>query len=55
MKRLLEGREFQTAEELLDGVVRILADISLKTLMATFHEWLQRVQVCIDGDGEYVE
>jgi hypothetical protein len=23
--------------------------------MATFHEWLQRPQACIDGDGEYVE
>jgi hypothetical protein len=44
-----------TAEELLDGVVRILADIPLETLMAIFHEWLQRLQACIDGDGEYVE
>jgi hypothetical protein len=24
-------------------------------LMTTFHEWLQRFQACIDGDGEYVE
>jgi hypothetical protein len=22
--------------------------------MATFHEWLQRLQACIDGDGEYM-
>jgi hypothetical protein len=45
----------QTAEELLDGVIRILADIPLETLMATFHKWLQRLQACIDGDEEYVE
>jgi transposase len=55
MKRLLQGTEFHTAEELLDGVVRILADIPLETLMATFHEWLQRLQAYIDNDGEYVE
>jgi hypothetical protein len=52
---VLQGTEFQTVKELLDGVVRILADIPLETLMATFHEWLQRLQACIDGDGEYVE
>jgi hypothetical protein len=55
VKRLLQGTEFQTAEELLDGVVRILVDIPLEALMATFHEWLKRLQACIDGDGEYVE
>jgi hypothetical protein len=47
--------EFQTAEELLNGMVRILADIPLETLMATFHEWLQRLQACMDGDGACVE
>jgi transposase len=55
VKRLLQGTEFQTAEKLLDEEVRILADIPLETLMATFHEWLQRVQACIDSDREYVE
>jgi hypothetical protein len=40
LSRLLQGTEVQTAKDLLDGVVRILADISLETLMATFHEWL---------------
>jgi hypothetical protein len=55
LPRLLQGTEFQTAEESVDGVVRILADIPLETLMVTFHEWLQRLQGCIDGDGEYVE
>jgi hypothetical protein len=42
VKRLPQGTEFQTAEELLDGVIRILADIPLETLMATFHKELQR-------------
>jgi hypothetical protein len=55
VKRPFQGIEFQTAEELLDGVVRILADIPLETLMVIFHEWLQRPQACIDGHGEYGE
>jgi hypothetical protein len=55
VKRLLQEKEFQTTEELLGGVVRIMANISLGTLIARFHEWLQRLQACIDGDGEYVE
>jgi hypothetical protein len=38
LPRLLQGTEFRIAEELLDRVVRILADIPLETLMATFHE-----------------
>jgi hypothetical protein len=55
VKRLLQGTEFQTAEDILDEVVPILADIPLETLVATFHEWSQRLQACIDGDGKYVE
>jgi hypothetical protein len=38
VKKLLQGTEFQTAEELLDEVLRILADIPLKTVMATSRE-----------------
>jgi uncharacterized protein (DUF2236 family) len=44
VKRLLQRTEFQTTAELLDRVVRILADIPLETLMTIFHEWLQRLQ-----------
>jgi hypothetical protein len=36
-------------------MVPILADITFETLMAIFHEWLQRLQACIDGDGEHAE
>jgi hypothetical protein len=41
---LLQETEFQTAKQLLDGVIRLLVNIPLETLMATFHEWLQRLQ-----------
>jgi hypothetical protein len=55
VKKLLQRTEFQTAEELLDGVARILTDLPFETLMTTFHEWLQRLQTCIEDDGEYGE
>jgi hypothetical protein len=47
LPKLLQATEFQTPEELLDAVVRILTDIPLETLMAIFHEWLQRLQAAL--------
>jgi hypothetical protein len=55
VKRLFQRTEFQTAEELLEAEVQILSDIPLETLMSTFHQWMERLQACIDGYGEYVE
>jgi hypothetical protein len=50
---MLQGTEFQAAEELLQAVFQILSDIPLETLMTTFHRWMERLQACIDGHGEY--
>jgi hypothetical protein len=55
VKEILQGTEFQTAEELLEAVVQMLSEIPLETLMATFHQWMERLQACNDGHGEYVE
>jgi hypothetical protein len=52
---MVQETEFQTAEELLEAVVQILSDIPLETLMVIFHQWMERLQACIDGHGEYVE
>jgi hypothetical protein len=46
VKRMLQGTKFPTAEELLEVVVQILSDIPLKTLMATFHQWMERLPAC---------
>jgi hypothetical protein len=54
VKRMLQETESQTAEELLEAVIQILSDIPLDTLMATFHQWVERLQACIDGHREYV-
>jgi hypothetical protein len=55
VKRTLQGSEFQTVEELLAAVVGILNAIPTETLNSTFHEWIRRLQPCIDTDGEYAE
>jgi hypothetical protein len=55
LKKTLQGSEFDNAEELLDAKVKILSAISLETLLATFHQWMERLQACVDGEGEYVE
>jgi hypothetical protein len=52
---MLQGAQFPTAEELLEAVVQILSDIPLQTLVATFHQWMDRLQAYIDGPGEYME
>jgi hypothetical protein len=52
---MLRGKEFQTAEAFLEAMVQILSDIPLETLMATIHQWMEMLQACIDGHGEYVE
>jgi hypothetical protein len=55
VRRALQGSEFQTVEEPLAAVVGILNATPTKTLISTFHEWIRRLQTCIDTDGEYVE
>jgi hypothetical protein len=54
-KRTLQGSEFQTVEELLVAVVGILNAIPTETLISTCHEWIRRLQTCIEANGEYVE
>jgi transposase len=55
VKRALQRSEFQTLEELLTALVGILNPIPTETLISAFHEWIRRLQTCIDIDGEYVE
>jgi hypothetical protein len=49
---MLEGTEFQTAEQLFEAMVQILSDIPLETLMVTFYQWMEKLQACITGHGE---
>jgi hypothetical protein len=42
-------------EELSAAVVGILNAIPTEILISISHEWIRRLQTCIDTDGEYVE
>jgi histone-lysine N-methyltransferase SETMAR len=55
VKERSKKSEFQGVEELLEAVVRILNTIPNDTLIGTFHEWVKRLQVCIDNGGQTVE
>jgi hypothetical protein len=46
---------FKGAEELLDGMINIMTAIQSNTLLSIFHQWMNRFQICIDSDGEYIE
>jgi hypothetical protein len=55
MKASLRATVFESAEELLETVTTILRGIPTETLLATFHQWMDRLQTCIDIGGDYVE
>jgi hypothetical protein len=44
----------ETASELLVRIRAILAEIPRETLNAVFLEWMERLQQCVQVDGEYV-
>jgi hypothetical protein len=51
----LRGMVFESSEELLEAVTTILRGIPTETLLATFDQWMDRLQTCIDIGGDYVE
>jgi hypothetical protein len=55
VKTSLRRMVFESAEELLEAVMTILRGIPIETLSATFHQWMDRLQTCIDIGGDYVE
>jgi hypothetical protein len=44
----------ETPSELLVRIRVILAEIARETLNAVFLEWMERLQKCVQADGEYV-
>jgi hypothetical protein len=51
--KLMEYRA-ETPSELLVCIRVILAEIPRETLNAVFLEWMERLQKCMQVDGEYV-
>jgi hypothetical protein len=54
VKGKLMGYGAETPSELLVCIRVILAEILWETLNAIFLEWMERLQKCVQVDGEYV-
>jgi hypothetical protein len=54
VKGKLMGYQAGSAAGLLVRIQVILAEIPREALSTVFLEWMQRLQKCIDSDGEYV-
>jgi hypothetical protein len=55
VKGKLMGYRVETPSELLVRIGVILAEIPREILNAVFLEWMERLQNCMQVDGEYVE
>jgi hypothetical protein len=54
VKEKLMGYRAETPSELLVRIRVILAEIPRETLTVVFLEWMERLQKCVQVDGEYV-
>lgn len=55
LKMQMEGKNFESDEELFDAASNVLRCIPNTTLRDVYHEWIQRLKRCIEMNGEYVE
>jgi hypothetical protein len=54
VKGKLMGYRAKTPSKFLARIRVILAEIPRETLNAVFREWMERLQKCVQVDGEYV-
>jgi hypothetical protein len=54
IKGKLMGYRVETPSELLVHIRVILAEIPREILNSVFLEWMERLQKCVQVDGEYV-
>ena len=55
VKKMLEGRVFESPEHLLSNIHEVLSTIPPDELKRVFAEWKRRLQECITKNGEYIE
>lgn len=55
VKHLLQGKEFESEEELFEAIIEILNDISKDELLSVMDQWERRLKVCISNGGDYIE
>jgi hypothetical protein len=53
-QRKADGYRGETPSEIFVRIGVILAEIPRETLNAIFLEWMERLQKCVQVDGEYV-
>jgi hypothetical protein len=49
------GKEFESADEILQAIARIVHSIPRCELDSVFEEWERRLERCITVDGDYIE
>lgn len=54
LKKLLEGEEFNSANELFDRVTEILNGISKSILKSVYDEWMNRLLIVQESKGNYI-
>lgn len=54
LKFKLEGKTFHKEDEVLGEVARILHSIPKCEFQAAYDEWINRLHMCIERDGEYI-
>jgi histone-lysine N-methyltransferase SETMAR len=55
LKTTLMGSVFENEQELLDGIIKILDQITRDELESAFEKWVARLNICIHRGGDYVE
>ena len=48
-------RDYNDAESLKNAITRILLEIPKEEYLKTFHKWVERMQLCVDNQGDYFE
>jgi len=54
LKNYLEGSSYDTPEQLYEAVCQFLREIPEVTLIKVYEEWICRLRMCIEGEGNYL-
>lgn len=55
VKHALQGQEFESEEDLFQGIQTVLIGISEEELLSVMDEWERRLHDCISRNGDYVD
>jgi hypothetical protein len=54
LKIQFDRREYNGEDESYDGVDAILTSLSIEMIETVFVDWMNQLQLLIDGNGDYV-